>query len=154
MFTLGCNLVFHTHCRRLTAITHVTDFGLVAERSCKLQFHMSLSLYFLESVAGDISDALQPWVAEPFSMWGGHKCTSKELYKFFMVWIGHCNITSIEIWCHHLCNTWRSKLHYFRQNYTTVKTHRLSTWNSNRLWHGRPMSTVSHGLIVRIILTK
>ena len=33
--------------------------------------------------------------------------------------------------------TWRLKLHYFRQNYTTMKTYRWTTWNSNRLLHGR-----------------
>jgi len=92
MFTLGCNLVFHTHCRRLTAITHVTDFGLVAERSCKLQFHMSLSLYFLESVAGDISDALQPWVAEPFSMGGGTSARQKNYINF--LWFELATVTS------------------------------------------------------------
>ena len=32
---------------------------------------------------------------------------------------------------------WRSKLHYFRQKYTTMKTCRWTTWNSNRLLQGR-----------------
>jgi len=32
---------------------------------------------------------------------------------------------------------WRSKLHYFRQNYTTVETYLWTTWNSNRLLQGR-----------------
>ena len=31
---------------------------------------------------------------------------------------------------------WRSKLHYFRQNYTTMKTCLWITWNSNRLLKG------------------
>jgi len=28
---------------------------------------------------------------------------------------------------------WKSKLHYFRQNYTTMETYLWTTWNSNRL---------------------
>ena len=31
---------------------------------------------------------------------------------------------------------WRSKLHYSRQNYTTMKTYLRTTWNSNRLLQG------------------
>jgi len=30
---------------------------------------------------------------------GGHKCTSKKL-ELFVIWIGNCDITSTEIWCH------------------------------------------------------
>jgi len=33
------------------------------------------------------------------------------------------------------CAIW-SKLHYFRQTYTTIKTYRWTTWNSNRLLQG------------------
>jgi len=38
-------------------------------------------------------------------------------------------------------------------NYTTVKTYRLTTWNSNELLQGRPRLTASLGLIIRFILT-
>jgi len=37
----------------------------------------------------------------------------------------------------------KSKLHYFRQNYTT--------WNSNRLLQGRPWSSASLGLVQFIL---
>ena len=48
-------------------------------------------------------------VTEPFSKWGGHKCTSKKLYNIFAVWIGNCDVTSTEIWRHYLYTIWRSK---------------------------------------------
>jgi len=51
---------------------------------------------------------------------GGHKRTLKKIIANFLVWIGNCDVTSIEIWRHYIRTTWRSKLHYFRQNYTTV----------------------------------
>jgi len=81
----------------------------------------------------------------------GHKCTSKKLYKIFVVWIGNCDVTSIEMLRHYLHTIWRSKLHHFRQNYTTMKTNR---WNSNRLLQGRPRSTASLVLITRFIVTE
>jgi len=56
-----------------------------------------------------------PWVAEPFSKWGG-QVHVKKLYNTFVVWIGKCDVTSIEILCHYLYTICRSKLHYFRQN--------------------------------------
>ena len=46
---------------------------------------------------------------------------------------------------------WRSKLHYFRQNYTTMKTCLWITWNSNRLLKGDSRSTASLGLITRFM---
>jgi len=48
------------------------------------------------------------WVAEPFSKWGGHKCTSKKPQTIFVVWIGNCDVTSIGIWRHYLYTIWRS----------------------------------------------
>jgi len=33
---------------------------------------------------------------------GGHKCTSKKLYKIFAVGIGKCDVTSIEMLRHYL----------------------------------------------------
>jgi len=53
----------------------------------------------------------------------------------------HWNMTSLPI--HHIL--WRSKLHYLRQNYTTMKIYRWNTWNSNRLLQGRLRSTASLG---------
>ena len=32
----------------------------------------------------------------------GQKCTSKNIYKIFAVWIGNCDVTNIEIWRHYL----------------------------------------------------
>jgi len=95
----------------------------------------------------------EPRVAEPFSKWGGTSQRWKEIVANFVVWIGNCDVTSIEIWCHYIYTIWRSKLHYFRQNYTTMKTYRWTTWNSSRLLQGRPRSLASLGLIIRFILT-
>jgi len=39
---------------------------------------------------------------------------SKKLYKFFVVWIGNCDVTNNEIWRHYLYTLWRSKLHYMQ----------------------------------------
>jgi len=84
---------------------------------------------------------------------GGYKCTLKKFIVNFVVWIGNCDVTSIEIWRHCIYTIWRSKLHCFRKNYTTMKTYRWTTWNSNRLLQGRPRSSTSLGLIKRFILT-
>ena len=70
-----------------------------------------------------------------------------------MVWIVNCDVTSFEIWCHYIYTIWRSKVHYFRQNNTTMKKYRWTTWNSNWLLQGRPRSSASLGLIIRFILT-
>ena len=43
-----------------------------------------------------------------FKVGGGHKCTSKNLQTICVVWIGNCDVTSIEIWRHYLCTIWRS----------------------------------------------
>jgi len=107
---------------------------------------------------------LSPY-CEAFSMWyramgggtffkvGGTSACWKEITANFVVWIGNCGVTSIEIWRHYIYIIWRSKLHYFRQNYIAMKTHRWTTWNSNRLLQGRPRSSASLGLIIRFILT-
>jgi len=51
---------------------------------------------------------------------GGHKRTLKNYRKFLCFWIGNCDVTSIEILRHNIYTIWRSKLHYVRQNYTTM----------------------------------
>jgi len=61
----------------------------------------------------------------------------------FVVRFGNCDVTSIEILRHYLYTIWRSKLHYFRQNYTTKKTYRWTTWKSNRLFQGWARSSAS-----------
>jgi len=94
-----------------------------------------------------------PWVAEPFSKWVGTSARWKEIIANVVVWIGNCDVTSIEIWRHYIYTMWTSKLHYFRQNYTTTKTYRWTNWNWNRLLQGRPRSSASFGLIIRFILT-
>ena len=43
---------------------------------------------------------------------GGHKCTLKTK-NIFVVRIGNCDVTSIEILGHYLYTIWRSKLHFF-----------------------------------------
>ena len=96
---------------------------------------------------------LKPWVAEPISKWGGTNARWKEYIAKFVVWIGNCDVTSIEIWRHYIYTIWRSKLHYLRQNYTAKKTYRWTTWNSNRLLQGRRTSSALLGLIIRFILT-
>jgi len=50
---------------------------------------------------------------------GGTSARSK-IIENFVVWFGNCDVTSIEIWRHCIYTIWRSKLHYFRQNYTTM----------------------------------
>jgi len=50
----------------------------------------------------------------------GAQVHGKNLYKIFVVWIGSCDVTSIEIWRHYLYIIWRFKLRHFTQNYTTV----------------------------------
>ena len=68
---------------------------------------------------------------------GGTSARWKEIIANFVVLIGNCDVTSIELWRHYIYTIYRSKLHYFRQNYTTMKTYRWTTWNSNRLLQGR-----------------
>ena len=46
---------------------------------------------------------------------GGAQVHIKKLRKMCVVWIGNCDVTSIEILRRCLYNIWRSKLHYFRQ---------------------------------------
>ena len=43
---------------------------------------------------------LYAWVEEPFSKWGGTSARWKEIIANFVVWIGNCDVTSIEIWRH------------------------------------------------------
>jgi len=74
---------------------------------------------------------------------GGAQVHVKKLQKILVVWIGHCDVTSIGIWRHYIHTIWRSKLHYFRQNNTTMITYRWTTWTSNRLLQGRPRSSAS-----------
>jgi len=76
----------------------------------------------------------------------------KKLLHNFLFWLRNCDITCIEIWRLFLYTIWRSKFHYFRQNYTTVTTYRWTTSNSNRLLHGRTRSSASLGRIIRFIL--
>jgi len=33
---------------------------------------------------------------------GGHKCTLKKIIVNLVVWIGNCDVTSIEIWRHYI----------------------------------------------------
>jgi len=84
---------------------------------------------------------------------GGTNARWKEIIENFVVWIGNCDVTSIKIWRHYIYTISRSKLHYFRENYTTMKTYRWTTWQSNKLLlQGRPRSSASLGLIIRFIL--
>ena len=66
----------------------------------------------------------------------------KKLLHIFLFWLRNCDITCIEIWRLFLYTIWRSKFHYFRQNYTTVTTYRWTTSNSNRLLHGRTRQVI------------
>jgi len=43
---------------------------------------------------------------------GGTNARQKTIENFFVVWIGKCDVTSIEIWRHYLCTIWKSKLQY------------------------------------------
>jgi len=95
----------------------------------------------------------RPWMAEPLSKWGAQMHV-KNLQIIFVIWIGNCDVTSIKIWRHYLYTIWRFKLHYFGQNYTTMKMFQWTTWNSNSLLQGRPRSLASLGLIIRLILTE
>jgi len=47
---------------------------------------------------------------------GGNKSTSKKLLKIFLMWIGNCDVTIIEILLHYLYTICRSKLHHFRES--------------------------------------
>jgi len=87
-----------------------------------------------------------------YKVGGGHKCTPKSYRKFFVVWIGNCDVTIIEIRRHYLYTIWRSKLYYIRQNYTTMKTYRWTTWNSKCYYRGDSRSTAWLGLSIRFIL--
>ena len=55
------------------------------------------------------------------------------------------------MWRHYIYTIWRSELQYFRQNYTTMKTYRWTTWNSNRLLQGRPRPSASLRCIIRLL---
>ena len=55
---------------------------------------------------------------------------------------------------HYLWTIWRANFHYFRQNYSTMKTYRWATWNSNKLLQGRPRSAASPRLIIQSILSE
>ena len=63
---------------------------------------------------------------------GGYKCTSKN-YRTFL-WFELASVTSqaskYDVITYAL---YEGLNYYFRQNYTTMKTHRWNTWNSNRL---------------------
>jgi len=50
---------------------------------------------------------------------GGTSARCKVIANF-VVGVGNCDVTSIEIWRHYIYTIWRSKLHHFRQNYTTM----------------------------------
>jgi len=88
-----------------------------------------------------------------FKVGGGTSARWKEIIAKFVFWIGNCDVTCIEIWRHYLFTTWRSKLHDFRQNYTTMKTYRWTTWNSKRLLQRRARSSASLELLILFILT-
>jgi len=109
--------------------------------------------YTIHPVDKHCPKCFSAWVSEPFSKWGGTSARWKEIITKFVVWIGNCDVTSVEIWRHYIYTIWSSKLHYFRQTYTTMKTYRWTTWNSNRLLQRRPRSSASLGLIIRFILT-
>jgi len=73
-------------------------------------------------------------VAEPFSKWGGTSARQKNYIKF--LWFVLATVRSQALKydvLHYLYSIWRSKLHYFRQNYAIMKTYQWTTWNSNRL---------------------
>jgi len=55
-----------------------------------------------------------------FKVGGGTSALRKDFIANFVVWIGSCDVTSIELWHHYIYTIWRSKLYYFRQNYTTM----------------------------------
>jgi len=45
---------------------------------------------------------------------GGHKRTSKKLYKILAVWISNCDVTSIDVWRHYIYTPFEGL------NYTTL----------------------------------
>jgi len=79
-------------------------------------------------------------MVEPFSKWGG--TSARQKYINFL-WFELAIVTSHALKRDVItCTPYeRSKLHYLRQNYTTMKTYRWNTWNSIRLLRGRPRST-------------
>jgi len=122
---------------------------------------MTLKIFTDVDVDLCINTSISKWIicmgGGTFSKVGGTCARWKESIGLanFVVWIGNCDVTSIEIWRHYLYTIWRYKLHYFRQNYTTMKTYRLTTWNSNRLLQWQPRLTASLGLTIRLFwLTK
>ena len=68
-----------------------------------------------ESSVPVLQHTLLSWVAEPFSQWEGTNARQKN-YRRFVVWIGNCDVTGIEIWGYYPYTIWRSKLYYFRQS--------------------------------------
>jgi len=83
---------------------------------------------------------------------GGHKCTSKNYRKLLRFELATVTLQALKYDVITYTPIWRSKLHYFRQNYTTMETYRWTTWNTNKLLQGRPRSSASLGLIIRFIL--
>jgi len=47
-----------------------------------------------------------------FQSGGGAQVHATKTKEIFVVWIGNCDVTSIEIWRNYLYTIWRSKLHY------------------------------------------
>jgi len=78
-----------------------------------------------------------------FFKMGGHKFTSKNYRK--ILWLELATVTSQALKYGVIACTPYEGLNYiiFRQNYTTMKTYRRITWNSNRLLQWRPRSTAS-----------
>jgi len=97
---------------------------------------------------------VRAWVADPFSKWGGTSPRQRNYRKF--LWFEWAIVTSsalkYDVITYTLCGSF--KFHYFRQKYTTIKTYRWTTWNSNRLLQGGPRLTASLGIIIRFILTE
>jgi len=48
-----------------------------------------------------------------FKVGGGTSARWKEIIANFVVWIGNCGVTSIEIWRHYIYTIWTTKLRYF-----------------------------------------
>ena len=76
----------------------------------------------------------------------GHKCTLKNYRK--CLWLELATVTSQALNDYVITCT-----PYEGLNYTTMKTYRWTTWNSNRLLQRRPNSSASLWLIMRFILT-
>jgi len=69
-----------------------------------------IGLFFLNAIFTSNSGcSVAPMPGGTFFKVRGAKFTSKKLYKNSVVWISNCDVTSIEIWRHHLYTIWRSK---------------------------------------------